>query len=100
MTTTANRIPDAVSTTDAVAREALDNAVYLLRSQQQPGGWWKGPLDTNVTMDAEDLLLREFLGISTPEVTKPAARWIRSQQGADGAWATFFGGPGDLSTTV
>jgi squalene-hopene/tetraprenyl-beta-curcumene cyclase len=100
MTTTANRIPDAVSATDAVARKALDDAVRLLRSQQQPAGWWKGPLDTNVTMDAEDLLLREFLGISTPEVTKPAARWIRSQQGADGAWATFFGGPGDLSTTV
>jgi len=100
MTTTANRIPDAVSATDAVARKALDAAVHLLRSQQQPAGWWKGPLDTNVTMDAEDLLLREFLGISTPEVTKPAARWIRSQQGADGAWATFFGGPGDLSTTV
>ena len=30
-----------------------------------PEGWWKGELETNVTMDAEDLLLREFLGIRT-----------------------------------
>ena len=30
----------------------------------------------------------------------PAARWIRSQQRADGTWANFEGGPGDLSTTI
>ncbi len=51
-------------------------------------------------MDAEDLLLREFLGIRTRSETAEAARWIRSQQRADGTWATFSGGPGDLSTTV
>ena len=28
------------------------------------------------------------------------ARWIASQQRADGTWANFYGGPGDLSTTV
>ena len=28
------------------------------------------------------------------------AGWIRSQQRADGTWATFYGGPGDLSTTI
>ena len=51
-------------------------------------------------MDAEDLLLREFLGIRTQEETEAAARWIRSRQRPDGTWATFHGGPGDLSTTV
>ncbi|MFI1916598.1 squalene--hopene cyclase [Nocardia sp. NPDC020380] len=84
----------------ASASEALWAAVGHLRNQQHEKGWWKGELATNVTMDAEDLLLRAFLGISTPEVTEPAARWIRSQQRADGTWATFHDGPGDLSTTV
>ncbi|MFJ4653630.1 squalene--hopene cyclase [Nocardia sp. NPDC088792] len=84
----------------ASASEALWAAVGHLRAQQHEKGWWKGELATNVTMDAEDLLLRAFLGISTPEVTEPAARWIRSQQRADGTWATFHDGPGDLSTTV
>ncbi|GHH63546.1 squalene-hopene cyclase [Streptosporangium violaceochromogenes] len=51
-------------------------------------------------MDAEDLLLREFLGARTAEDTEGAARWIRSQQRDDGTWATFHDGPGDLSTTV
>jgi squalene-hopene/tetraprenyl-beta-curcumene cyclase len=51
-------------------------------------------------MDAEDLLLREFLGIGDDETKAAAGRWIRSQQRADGTWANFYGGPGELSTTV
>lgn len=79
---------------------ALDRAVAHLKSLQDKGGWWKGELETNVTMDAEDLLLREFLGVRGAKDTEEAARWIRSQQRDDGTWANFYGGPGDLSTTV
>jgi squalene-hopene/tetraprenyl-beta-curcumene cyclase len=82
------------------ARAALDAGVRHLRSLQDDAGWWKGELETNVTMDAEDLLLREFLGIRTDEETQQAARWIRSQQREDGTWANFYGGPGNLSTTI
>ncbi|GHF38044.1 squalene-hopene/tetraprenyl-beta-curcumene cyclase [Amycolatopsis bartoniae] len=80
--------------------DALGRAVAHLKGLQEDGGWWKGELETNVTMDAEDLLLREFLGIRTAAETEEAARWIRSQQREDGTWATFYGGPGELSTTV
>ena len=48
---------------DAVLTEALRRGQAHLRSLQAPEGWWKGELETNVTMDAEDLLLRQFLGI-------------------------------------
>src|SRR5499427_10727983 len=82
------------------AAAARDRAVRHLTGLQDPAGWWQGELETNVTMDAEDLLLREFLGIRTEEETEAAARWIRSQQRSDGTWANFYGGPGDLSTTV
>jgi squalene-hopene/tetraprenyl-beta-curcumene cyclase len=51
-------------------------------------------------MDAEDVLLRHFLGILTEADVKQTAVWIRSQQREDGTWANFYGGPGDLSTTV
>jgi squalene-hopene/tetraprenyl-beta-curcumene cyclase len=71
-----------------------------LLSLQDDAGWWKGNLETNVTMDAEDLMLRQFLGIRQPAETEQAARWIRSQQRSDGTWATFHGGPANLSTTV
>ena len=82
------------------ARAARDRAVDALFALQSPQGWWKGELQTNVTMDAEDLFLRHFLGISEPSITRAAANWIRSQQREDGTWATFFGGPPELSTTV
>jgi squalene-hopene/tetraprenyl-beta-curcumene cyclase len=84
----------------AAVRHATDRAREHLLALQDPAGWWKGELATNVTMDAEDLLLREFLGIRTPEQSAASARWIRSQQRADGTWATFHGGPAELSTTV
>jgi squalene-hopene/tetraprenyl-beta-curcumene cyclase len=86
--------------TTQAAQRALDQAVNHLLGRQHEQGWWQGELETNVTMDAEDLLLREFLGIRTEEETEAAARWIRSAQRADGTWANFQGGDGDLSTTV
>ncbi|MER6688499.1 squalene--hopene cyclase [Streptomyces minutiscleroticus] len=75
-------------------------AVAHLLSLQTPEGWWKGDFETNVTMETEDLLLREFLGIRTAEQTRATAAWIRAKQRADGAWATHTDGPGDLSTTI
>ena len=83
-----------------VARATLDRARDNVLGLQHRHGWWQGELETNVTMDAEDLLLREFLGLHDDAAIAAAARWIRSQQRDDGTWANFFGGPGDLSTTV
>ena len=84
----------------AGAVRALDRARRHLLGLQDAQGWWKGELETNVTMDAEDLLMREFLGVRTEQDTQAAARWIRSKQRADGTWANFHGGPPNLSTTV
>jgi squalene-hopene/tetraprenyl-beta-curcumene cyclase len=77
-----------------------DRARARLLDLQHEDGWWKGELETNVTMDAEDLLMREFLGVRTEDDTRTAANWIRSKQRDDGTWANFYGGPGDLSTTI
>lgn len=81
-------------------RETLRRAVDQLISLQDPNGWWKGELETNVSIDAEDLLLREFLGVRTEAQTVATARWIRSRQRDDGTWANYHGGPADLSTTI
>jgi squalene-hopene/tetraprenyl-beta-curcumene cyclase len=82
------------------AQLALGLAREHLLSLQDDAGWWRGELQTNVTMDAEDMLLREFLGIRREHATERSAAWIRSQQRADGTWANFHGGPGELSTTI
>ncbi len=79
---------------------ALELAREYLLSLQNEQGWWQGELQTNVTMDAEDMLLREFLGIRRADETERSAAWIRSQQRADGTWSNFYGGPGELSTTI
>src|SRR5690242_7719505 len=79
---------------------ALDRARARLLALQDPAGFWRGELETNVTMDAEDVLLRRFLGVLRDDQLERSAAWIRSQQRADGTWANFHGGPPDLSTTV
>src|ERR1700681_1058577 len=82
------------------ARVALELACERLLALQSEQGWWQAELQTNVTMDAEDMLLREFLGVRRADETERSAAWIRSQQRADGTWANFHGGPGELSTTI
>lgn len=89
-----------IAQTVSEAQVTLERACERLLSLQHESGWWKGELQTNVTMDAEDMLLREFLGIRQAAETERSAAWIRSQQRADGTWANFYGGPGELSTTI
>ncbi len=97
---TASRPSPPAAQANDDARACLRRAVAALVALQHPDGWWKGELETNVTIDAEDLLLREFLGIRTAEQTASSAHWIRSRQREDGTWANFYGGPPELSTTV
>lgn len=98
------RYPDLARVSDPAARvraqETLDRAVQHLLGQQHEEGWWRGLLQTNVTMDAEDLMMRQFLGVRTVEQTQQTARWVRSQQRVDGSWSNFPGGPADPSTTT
>ncbi len=90
----------AETTMRAAAGETLRRAREHLLGLQDPEGWWKGELQTNVRRAGRLLLLREFLGVRGEEETARAAAWIRSRQREDGTWANFHGGPGDLSTTV
>ena len=91
---------DTSSSTQASAVLATERAARWLKRAQAPEGFWKGELETNVTMDAEDVLLRHFLGILDQPTLRAAASRVRSQQRPDGAWATFYQGPGELSATV
>ncbi|ELP67304.1 squalene-hopene cyclase [Streptomyces turgidiscabies Car8] len=98
-TETDTNTPVAAGVQDAAER-AMRRATDSLLARQDSQGWWKGDLETNVSMDAEDLLLRQFLGIRDEQTTQAAALFIRGEQRDDGTWATFHGGPADLSATV
>ena len=101
--TVLRRRPTATSThqdPQALAAETLGRARAHLESLQHVEGWWKGELETNVTIEAEDLFLRSFLGVLKPDELRLTANWIRSKQRDDGTWGNFYGAPPDLSTTV
>ena len=98
-TDTDTNAPVAAGVQDAAAR-AMRRATDHLLARQDAQGWWKGDLETNVTMDAEDLLLRQFLGSRDEQTTQAAALFIRGEQRDDGTWATFYGGPAELSATI
>jgi squalene-hopene/tetraprenyl-beta-curcumene cyclase len=93
-------VDDAPTVHGRSAGQAMAKACEYLKAQQDPEGWWKGELETNVTMDAEDILLRHFLGLLDDQTVAAAAGRIRAQQRPDGPWATFYGGPGEISATV
>jgi squalene-hopene/tetraprenyl-beta-curcumene cyclase len=83
-----------------LGKQALARGVSYLLSLQEDPGYWVAELETNVTMDGEDLMLRQFLGIADPELTRKTAAWIRSRQLGDGTWNIYFEGPANLSATV
>ena len=85
---------------EVAVEQALSAARRHLLDRQEEDGHWRGLLQTNVTMDAEDLFLRHVLDIHDPDLAARTGRWLRAQQLADGGWATFAGGPEDLSTTL
>jgi squalene-hopene/tetraprenyl-beta-curcumene cyclase len=93
-------VPAQASAEPDIARLALARARDHLLSLQAPTGFWQGELETNVSIEAEDILLRQFLGITDAEELRKTANWIRSKQREDGTWANYYDGPGDLSTTV
>ena len=91
---------ETAGTLERSAGDALSRSANALLDMQDPAGWWKGDLETNVAIEAEDLLLRAFLGILDDETLALTANWIRSKQCADGGWSSHYGGPSDVSLAV
>ena len=78
----------------------ISNARERLLGFQYPEGYWWGELESNPTMEAENILLRHFLGLKDRERWQKLARHIISRQRSDGTWGQFYDAPGDLSTST
>jgi squalene-hopene/tetraprenyl-beta-curcumene cyclase len=72
---------------------------FFLREQLAEGYWW-AELESNVTITAEYIMLFHFLGMVDKDREKKLANYILSKQTAEGYWTIFYGGSGDLSTTI
>jgi squalene-hopene/tetraprenyl-beta-curcumene cyclase len=79
---------------------ALDAGVERLLALQKPGGWWVGELESNVTMTAQHIFWRTFLGIADEATVQRCANELLARQNADGTWSIYWGGEPDLAATV
>ena len=87
---------DRATGVDDAIRSAQD---HLLGLQYTDGYWW-GELESNPTMEAENILLRHFLGAEDEDRRQKLARHIIGRQRSDGTWGQFYDAPGDLSTST
>jgi squalene-hopene/tetraprenyl-beta-curcumene cyclase len=72
---------------------------YYINEQHQDGYWWY-ELESNVTITSEYLMLLYFLGIRDEKKYRKIVHHILKNQRLDGTWSLYWGGQGDLSTTV
>ncbi|MDP3061846.1 MAG: squalene--hopene cyclase [Chloroflexota bacterium] len=80
--------------------ECLQRGRSYMLGIQYPEGYWWGELESNPTMEAEYLLLTHFLGVADKERWRKIVNHILGKQHEDGSWGQYFGGPGDVSTSV
>src|SRR5919206_2770349 len=88
--------PSAADRIDHTVRQARE----ALKARQEPDGHWLFELEADVTIPAEYILLRHFLGEIDAEEERAVAAYIRATQGEHGGWPLFAAGDPDLSATV
>ncbi len=79
---------------------ALDAATARLLDLQEPGGWWVGELESNVTMTAQHVFLLHFLRRLDDETLRRCANELLARQNVDGTWSIYRGGEPDLAATI
>ncbi len=81
-------------------KNAIGRSHRYFRETQHPDGYWWGELESNPTMEAEYLMLGQFLGRKNPERWRKVANYILTKQQPDGSWGQYYEAPGDVSTSV
>ena len=83
------------------AAKAIRGAVAHSHRTQRSDGHWCAELESNCSITAEYVLMRQALGLETTAARKAAlVRYLFDHQQADGSWVVAHGLPGDLSTTA
>src|SRR4051812_26324500 len=83
------------------AQTTADHLKELFERLQHPDGHWHFALDDNTTMNSEFILFHYWLKIEKPELIQRLANHLWAQQDAvHGHWSLYFGGAGNLSTTI
>ncbi len=76
-------------------------AAQWMLENQQPEGFWVGMLETNSCMEAEWVLMMQFLGIKNDPKYPGVIQSILNEQRSDGSWEVYHDSPGgDINGTV
>ena len=78
----------------------IERAQLRLEAEQKIDGHWAFPLEADVTIPAEYILLNHYLGEINDELEQKLARYIRRTQNSDGGWPLYYGGKMDVSASV
>ncbi len=84
----------------ARVRDAVEQARRYLLSEQHDDGHWCAELEGDTILESEYVLCLYFFGRSGEERIEKATGYLRRQQGEDGGWANYPGGPADVSASV
>ncbi|MGD9847450.1 MAG: squalene--hopene cyclase [Variibacter sp.] len=85
----------------AVLEERIAGAADALLDLQRDDGHWVFELEADVTIPAEYVLLKHYLGEPVDkELEAKIAAYIRRIQGTHGGWPLFHAGDFDMSATV
>ncbi len=82
-----------------VSRAIRRSQRYILSHQNQDGHW-VAELEANTTLTSEYIMLMYFMGMVDEQKLAKAANYIVSKQNQDGSWSIFYGGEGDISTSI
>ena len=81
--------------------EAIARSQQYLMGLQQPGqGYWVGEIESNTPLTSEYIFFMHFMETVDELRQKKMAHYLQMTQLPEGAWNIYYGGPGDLSTTV
>ncbi len=80
--------------------QTIERSQEFFLREQLPAGYWWAELESNVTITAEYIILFRFMGLVDRDRERKLANYILSKQTEEGYWCIWYGGPGDLSTTI
>lgn len=81
----------------AVAAARARDYAYEIRKED---GHWCAELESNTTVTAEYVFMRQALGLELSDRREGLVRYFFGQQKSDGSWGLATNHPGDVSTTA
>jgi len=95
-------VPEAASAPLSASRlrACVFAAQRYLLSIQSEDGHWRGELEGDTILESEYVLAMHFLGRAKEAKVAKAGEYLRKKQLPTGGWATYPGGPADVSASA